>query len=371
MNTNNADVRIIASDGNWIEGDAVRQLEKTAEWEGMRLAVGMPDLHPGKGAPVGAAFVSEGIFYPFLVGGDVGCGMALWRTDLSARKLKLDRWESRLRGLESSWEGNAKRWLEQDGVEPTGFEEALGTIGGGNHFAELQKVEEVVDAAAFEALGLDRGSLLILVHSGSRGLGESILRRHTDRFAAAGLREGSDEADDYLQRHGHAMAWARSNRRLIAHRFMESIGADGDQALDLCHNNVTQIPWGDGKAWLHRKGAAPADLGAVVIPGSRGTMSYLVMPDPDQPRGAWSLAHGAGRKWSRGDARERLERFSAASLTRTDLGGRVICEDKRLLYEEAPQAYKNIDVVIQDLIDAGLCRTIAILRPLISYKIRR
>lgn len=99
-------VRLLASKRNWIEGEAVSQLKKTAELPGVRLAVGLPDLHPGRGHPVGAAFITEGVFYPQLVGNDVGCGMALWQTDLKRQKFKLDRAVKRFEGLESPWEGD-------------------------------------------------------------------------------------------------------------------------------------------------------------------------------------------------------------------------------------------------------------------------
>jgi release factor H-coupled RctB family protein len=109
-----------------------------------------------------------------------------------------------------------------------------------------------------------------------------------------------------------------------------------------------------------------------VIPGSRGDFSYLVVPGGDV--GAWgaSLAHGAGRKWTRGDARKRVkDRFRADELTRTKLGGHVICEDKDLLYEEAPEAYKAADAVVGDLVSAGFARIVAVLRPRLTYKVRR
>ena len=82
-------VKIIASEQNWIEGWAIAQLNKTAELPGMKLVVGMPDLHPGKGNPIGAAFVTEKIFYPYLVGSDIGCGMGLWKTTLKKKKSSL------------------------------------------------------------------------------------------------------------------------------------------------------------------------------------------------------------------------------------------------------------------------------------------
>src|SRR5690606_30172275 len=137
-------------------------------------------------------------------------GMALWSTDLQRRKLKLDRWTERLGDLDGPWDGDAAALLAARGLSPTAHDAALGTIGGGNHFAELQAVEAVHDEAAFAALGLDAGALLLLVHSGSRGLGEEILRAHVDRFAAAGLPADGDDARAYLRRHDDAVGWARA-----------------------------------------------------------------------------------------------------------------------------------------------------------------
>jgi release factor H-coupled RctB family protein len=177
METN---VRLFASANSWIEGEAVRQLYAAARLEGVRLAVGFPDLHAGEGSPVGAAFVTEGAVYPHLIGGDIGCGMALFKTDLVQRDLKLSRWANLRFDLEHPWEGEVGKVLAAAELESTEFNEALGTIGGGNHFAELQKVEAVLDAAAFRPVGLGKQQLVVLVHSGSRGLGESILRAYVN-----------------------------------------------------------------------------------------------------------------------------------------------------------------------------------------------
>src|SRR5882762_8859116 len=116
---------------------AVQQLEKTAELPGMRLAVGLPDLHPGKGTPIGAAFAVEGWLYPALVGNDIGCGIGLWRTELRAGKIKREAWADRLRNLDGAWDGDARAFLGARGIQPGGYEYCLGTIGAGNHFAEL------------------------------------------------------------------------------------------------------------------------------------------------------------------------------------------------------------------------------------------
>jgi release factor H-coupled RctB family protein len=363
------DIKVIASPANWIEGEAIAQLEKTAMLPGMVAAVGMPDLHPGKGTPIGAAFASEGRFYPHLVGNDIGCGMSLWDTDLAVGKLKPEKWVRKLSGLDGPWDGDTAAWLAERGVATTAHDVSLGTIGGGNHFAELQRVNTIADPEAFSALGLDKKRLTLLVHSGSRGFGERILRDHVGRFGAAGLAEGTPEAQAYLDAHAHALGWASANRALIARRFAEALSADRRVVLDVCHNSVLPIRLGECDCWLHRKGAAPADVGPVVIPGSRGTLSYLVQPTPAQADSLATLAHGAGRKWGRGETKGRLvDRFKADDFRRTPLGGWVICEDKDLLFEEAPQAYKDVDVVVGDLVDAGLVTVIATFAPVITYK---
>ena len=93
MNTiTHAPVRLIASTKSWIEGEAVRQLYAAAELDGVQEVVGFPDLHPGRGYPVGAAIITQNVIYPHLAGGDIGCGIGLWSTDLLRRKAKLDRW---------------------------------------------------------------------------------------------------------------------------------------------------------------------------------------------------------------------------------------------------------------------------------------
>jgi release factor H-coupled RctB family protein len=128
----------------------------------MRLAVGFPDLHPGKGSPVGVAFVTEGFMYPHLIGGDIGCGMALFKTDLVQHDLKLNRWAELRFDLEHPWEGDAHEVLAASELESTEFDEALGTIGGGNHFAGLQAVQEVVNAREFRQFGLGKQQLVVL-----------------------------------------------------------------------------------------------------------------------------------------------------------------------------------------------------------------
>jgi len=337
----------------------------------MRAAIGMPDLHPGKDAPIGAVFATDKIIYPHLVGNDIGCGMSLWQTELPASNLKLDKWTKRLTGLEGAWEGDSSQFLHDLGLELTAFDQTLGTIGGGNHFAELQRLHKVFDQAGAKATGLDGQTLLLLVHSGSRGLGDHILREHQARHGNGGLEAGTACATAYLAAHNHAVEWAQANRKLIAARFLTALGSRATQLIDVCHNSVEAGIVASVPCWLHRKGAAPSDQGPVIIPGSRGALSYLVVADGDQGTSLSTVAHGAGRKWKRSECRGRLEkRFTKESLLRTEYGSRVICEDKDLLFEEAPQAYKNVDIVVSDLVDAGLIKVLATSAPLITYKAR-
>lgn len=397
MNTlTETQVRLFASAQSWIEGEAVRQLYATAKLDGVRLAVGFPDLHPGKGTPVGAAFVTEGVIYPHIIGGDIGCGMMLLKTDLVRRDVKLDRWAKLQFNLEHPWDEYSTDFLAEHELESTEFDTVMGTIGGGNHFAELQAVEKVLDIDEFKKLNLSKEQLVVLVHSGSRGLGQSVLWEYVNEHFGEGVEADSFAAADYLRGHDFAVRWAKANRELIARRFVAALGAEAECLWDGCHNSITPLncrsrrkealidsggrnSYADdvslltsSPTYIHRKGAVVADGDFVVIPGSRGSFSYLVKPTSDGASHAWSLAHGAGRKWARSEARLRMrERFNVAELAQTGFGGRVICEERDLLYEEAPAAYKNIEAVIEDLVDAGLVSVIATFRPLLTYKTRK
>jgi release factor H-coupled RctB family protein len=192
-----------------------------------------------------------------------------------------------------------------------------------------------------------------------------------DEHQSSGSDAESFAAASYLRGHDLAVRWAKANRALIAQRFAQELGAEAACLWDGCHNSVTRKDWEGETVWVHRKGAVATEGECVMIPGSRGSLSYLVKPLGDGESHAWSLAHGAGRKWARSETRSRMrERFGRHQLTQTPLGGRVICEDRDLLYEEAPAAYKNIEDVVQDLVDAGLVSVVATFRPLLTYKTR-
>lgn len=367
-------VLLIASEHTWIEGSAVQQLERVARLPGMLAVAGMPDLHPGRGYPVGFAGFAEGRLYPALVGNDIGCGMALWQTDLPAARPQLDKLTQRLGSidgpLDETWTDRVTDLATELQLPATLHDRSLGTIGGGNHFVELQAVDEVFDGVALERLGVAADRLALLVHSGSRGLGEEILSEHVATGGHEGLDEAAPRASAYLARHHVAVRFATANRELIARRMLERLRASGECRLDVTHNFVEPTRVGERSGWLHRKGATPSDRGPVVIPGSRGDFSYLIEPVVND-LSLRSLAHGAGRKWARSETKDRLQRrFDVRKLERTALGGRVICDDRQLLYEEAPQAYKDIDSVVDALREAGLVRLLARLKPVLTYKTR-
>jgi release factor H-coupled RctB family protein len=364
---------VVASDTTWMEDAAIAQLITTSHLEGMQRVAGMPDLHPGRGYPVGAAFFSMGRFYPALVGNDIGCGMALWQTDLQASAVRLDKLEKRVGNIDGPMDdADARAQAMSDaGVQPSGHEASLGTIGGGNHFAEFQQVDTVYVPEALAALGIDPQRLLLLVHSGSRGLGERILRQHVDAFGYRGLEADTPEAAAYLAQHDGALRYARCNRQLVAQRLLGNVRAEGRCVLDVHHNFVAPSVIDGQAGWLHRKGATPSDAGPVLIPGSRGDHSYLVRPTCECHDTLLSLAHGAGRKWIRSACKDRLFKLmTPTQMGRTALGSRVICNDRQLIYEEAPQAYKGIDSVVQSLVGAGLIELLARTKPVLTYKTR-
>ena len=231
---------VVASDATWMEDAAIAQLITTSQLEGMQRVAGMPDLHPGRGYPIGAAFFSTNQLYPALVGSDIGCGMALWQTDLRTSSVKLDKLEKRVGNIDGPIEDRTvvERAVAAADVRPCDYEASLGTIGGGNHFAEFQQVDTVYVPEALATLGIDKQHLLLLVHSGSRGLGERILRAHVDAFGHRGLQVGTPGAMAYLEQHEAALRFAQCNRHLVAQRLMTNVRAGGHCVLDVHHNYV-------------------------------------------------------------------------------------------------------------------------------------
>jgi len=349
---------IIASKRNWIDSRSVETLEKITRFKGVKKVVGLPDLSVGL-VPNGTAILTEDRIYPHLIGGDIGCGMSLFEVP-KCKKIKVERFEKQLKKLDTLDD------ISMNEEFNIGYN--IGSIGKGNHFAELHQVNEVQDKEAFDKYYLNEKSLYCLVHSGSRAFGQLVFDNIAGKYnPCEGIDVHSKEAKEYLKKHDKAQNYAKMSRRIIANKLIKAIGINSHVQIvsDTAHNSILKTKEG----WLHRKGATPTNKGAVIIAGSRGTLSYLVMPTEQTQKSNYSLAHGAGRKWERSSAEAKLRnRYTKADLERTSIGSRVLCRDSKLLYEEAPQAYKNIDIVIDDLVDAGLATVIASFRPILTYK---
>ncbi|WFF03848.1 RNA ligase RtcB family protein [Micromonospora sp. WMMD964] len=355
---NPATVTVFASPTSWIESDALAQCQQVAALDGMIHVAGMPDLHPGKGAPIGAAMAST-VLYPFLVGSDIGCGIAVFPIKL--KRAVPERLAARFPDLDRTLDADDPAWAVVEGHVPAGHLDGLGTVGRGNHFVELARVGPVLDPGHAARLGVDADDLVLVVHSGSRGLGERILRTHTEAHGAG----AAPDPAAYLAMHDDAVRWGSLNRRVLAARVAYALGAEpSDPIVDQCHNLV-EIR--DG-VYLHRKGAAPGDGRDVLVAGTRGTPSYLVAAHAG-PAANHSVAHGAGRKMSRSDALRRgRAKHTVEELRRTPLGSLVVCGDRQLLFEEAPTAYKRIEQVIADLVEHHLATPVASTIPLVTYK---
>jgi release factor H-coupled RctB family protein len=398
------EVAVIEGPGVHIEADAVLQLRRVAGLPGCVRAVGMPDLHPGPGIPIGMATASTSHVHPALVGSDAGCGV----TAVVARKLvapgkQLRRIDAAtadpepllvdpLDALEAAWYGGPRGLAALPGVpealrewvdavawgEPLGpsgpipaelraarHGEALGTTGGGNHFVELARVDRVVEDEALP--GLQRGAHVVLAHSGSRGLGYALILRWQERA----LHE-PEEIAAYLGELAGCCRFAQANRALLVWRMLAAVGAGRIDrlggALDLVHNDVRPLEHG-GAAWVHRKGAAPARAGELTVTlGSRGNPSWILRGRGDAAH-LCSVAHGAGRKIPRTEAKARLlHRYRKADLTRTPLGGRVLCDRPELLWEEHQDVYKPIEPVVVALEQAGVATRVASLVPVVTVK---
>ncbi|MFZ3583671.1 RtcB family protein [Loktanella sp. DJP18] len=280
----------------------------------MQAIAAFPDLHPGRHGPVGAAFLADRI-YPQLVGPDIGCGMALYKLELPRRKLKIDRAAGRLTILEDgASEEDARRPVTAAGLGSDVLTWGLGTIGGGNHFCEVQAVGEIIDAQRAAALNLDKDDICLLIHTGSRNQGATIFNGIEARWKD-GFATGSSEAEAYLGLHDQAVIWARLNRQLVADAAAHALRTQAHLVCDSVHNLVAP----HSGAWLHRKGAAAPDKGLAPLAGSRESRSYLMAADsmPDATLG--SLSHGAGRRYDRGSMHGRA---SAQKLVHPGRGPR-------------------------------------------------
>lgn len=356
---------------------ARRQLHNLAQlpFVGPHVAV-MPDVHAGIGATVGSVVATHGAVVPAAVGVDIGCGMSAVRTSLRAEDLPDNLAGVRLaieqavphgaggKGQEGAWRGFppdpvARTWKKQlaaelariaekhPGIRHPRPEAQLGTLGGGNHFVEL-----CLDEA---------GDVWVMLHSGSRGVGNRIgtyfieLARNDMRRQLANLpdrdlayfQEGSEHFDDYVEAVGWAQSYAKINRGLMLEAVLDALRDRlppftlTAEAVDCHHNYVEREEHFGQSVLVTRKGAVRAGEGELgIIPGSMGARSFIVR-GKGNPESFCSCSHGAGRTMSRGEAKRR---FTVEDQRRATEG--VECRKDAGVVDEIPMAYKDIDAVM-------------------------
>ncbi len=437
-----------------VEDGAVEQVANVAFLPGIyKHSVAMPDMHFGYGFPIGgvaALDIEEGGLSPGGIGFDINCGVRLLRTNLQVSDIEKDipkmldsvfknvpsglgsKGQVKVNSaqLESILENGAK-WAVENGygssndlkhIEEKGCmkgadagkvsDKAMkrgmpqsGSLGAGNHFLELQKVEKIFLPDVAKAFGIkSEGQIMFMIHTGSRGLGhqvctdylQSMEHAFRDRLRELPDRElvyapaGTKECENYFSAMACAANFAWTNRQMIMHWVRESIrrtlgvsesDAGMELVYDVAHNIAKKEEYViDGekrKVYVHRKGATrafgpgmpdiPSDYSSVgqpvLVPGSMGTASYVLVGTKTAEETFNSVCHGAGRLQSRTSARnmhtgeeirESLEKKGILTRSASMKG----------LAEEAPDVYKDVDEVVQVCETAGIARIVAKLKPL-------
>jgi tRNA-splicing ligase RtcB (3'-phosphate/5'-hydroxy nucleic acid ligase) len=423
----------------------------------LEASIAMPDAHWGYGLPVGgvvATHETEGVVSPGAVGYDIGCGVRLMRSDLTrsevaeraealadalyrevpcgvgssgAHRMSLPDLDRVLRDGTRwpvthghGWASDLEHCEEGGvlaGADPGAVSEAargrgrdqLGTLGSGNHFLEVQEVDEVYDQAAAAALRLAPGTVTVMIHCGSRGLGHQVCTDHVrdvmrkmtgwgitlpDRqLACAPLQ--SREARDYLGAMRAAANFAWANRQFIAagvrRAFERVLGRPAERlglglVYDVAHNiaklETHQTSAGDVRCLVHRKGATRAFPAGhpdvppayravgqpVLVPGDMGRYSFVLIGSAGSMKHAFgSTCHGAGRQMSRTQAvRETRGRDLVSELKES--GVTVRYEGRDTLREETSEAYKDVAEVVRVVEGADLAKSVARLKPFIVVK---
>ena len=438
-----------------IRDNALEQVVNVATLPGIvGESLAMPDIHFGYGFPIGGVAATdeeEGVVSPGGVGYDINCGVRLLRTDLDANdvsmrvrelvdtmfvnvpsglgskgKLRLDdraldevmtegvAWAVR-EGF--GWDEDLDHIVER-GAMPGALPEhisdrarkrgkpQLGTLGAGNHFLEVQRVDEIYEPEVAKAFGITReGQVTVMIHTGSRGFGHQVCSDHLRVMETAVHDYGihlpdrqlacvpvkSPEGEAYIGAMAGAANYAWTNRQIIMRwvreRFSQVLGETPEDlgmrlVYDVAHNIAKREQHEvDGKMrrlLVHRKGATRAfpagrpelsdDYAGVgqpvIIPGDMGTASYLLVGTQQALEETWgSTCHGAGRRMSRTRS---IKTFKAERIIR-ELGAKGIYvrgESMKVLAEEAPQAYKDIDQVVEVAHVSGISRKVARLTPM-------
>lgn len=413
----------------------------------------MPDIHWGYGFPIGGVAAmdpEEGVISPGGVGYDINCGVRLLKTNLTEERVRdnirplvekmfdnvpagVGR-KSRLRLDQNELEDALERGVEWAVEEGYGWEEDLeriedngrtesadaskvskkakdrgapqfGTLGGGNHFLEVQKVQKIFDEERADAMGIEEGDITTMIHTGSRGCGHQIATDYIAKMEKAIKKYNIDlpdkqlacapfdspEGQDYFAAMSCGANYAWTNRQLIMHWVRESFEQIFDESAedmemhlvyDVCHNIAKkeehEVNGKDQDVIVHRKGATRAlapgrkeipkkyrDVGQpVLIPGDMGTASYIMMGTEHAMKRSWgSTCHGAGRIMSRTGAKKKF-RANRIKKELSDKGIYVKAASNDVLKEESPGAYKDVNDVVEVTHNAGLSQIVAKLVPI-------
>ncbi len=435
---------------------SLEQLVNLAALPGIeKYSIVMPDCHEGYGSPIGGVFATraeDGIISPGAVGYDQNCGIRLLYSDKSIKEVesRLDdlaieiqrtvpsglgkghRFKLGLDNLDKILEGGARELVNQGYGEKEDLEnceaggrleradasevsktakergrDQVGTLGSGNHFLEVQKVEEIFNKEAAEIFGLFKDQVVVMIHTGSRGLGHQIatdyirlmlqimskykIQLPDKELACAPF--NSEEGQRFFKAMACGANFAWANRQMITYYIRQSwkniFGVENLKVLyDVAHNiakletqNESAPSQRKSALIVHRKGATRAfppghpeipekyrSVGQpVLIPGSMGTASYILCGTKEGETAFWSTCHGAGRRMSRHQAIRTLRPQEIVKNLESQ-GILVKCQSLRGIAEEAPQAYKNIDEVVEVVHQAGLSKKVAKLRPLAVIK---
>ncbi|MDD1763154.1 MAG: RtcB family protein [Methanobacteriaceae archaeon] len=437
-----------------VEKGALDQVANVACLPGIqKFSIGLPDIHFGYGFSIGgvAAFSDRtGVISPGGVGFDINCGVRLLRTNLTEKEVKpkikelvdalfrnvpsglgskgkirlkegeidevLDNgaqwavengygWESDLEFLEENGKmEDADSIKVSDKAKKRGIPQ-LGSLGSGNHFLEVQRVEDILDEDAAETFGIEKGQITVMIHTGSRGCGHQICSDYLrtmdkaykkyninlpDRQLACAPVD-SPEAQDYFQAMAAAANYAWTNRQMIVHWVRESFEQifhqDAEQLnmsilYDVAHNiakkEVHEIKGQKATVYVHRKGATRAfgpgrseiplkyrKIGQpVFIPGTMGTASYILHgTELAMEETFGSTAHGAGRKMSRTGAKK-IYRGEEVQKSLEKKGITLKATSMPVVAEEAPGAYKDVDNVVKTAHNAGISLLVAKMVPI-------
>lgn len=380
MNTtliNNIPVKIWTDD---VEESAMRQIENltTLPFLYHHLAI-MPDVHAGMGMPIGGVLACQGAIIPNAVGVDIGCGMCAVKTNYKVEDISQDVLRKKImRRIRQEIPLGMKhhRDPQDESLMPQGYNidelavikeqynsalRQLGTLGGGNHFIELQRDED--------------GFLWIMIHSGSRNLGKHVGDYYNNVARMLNMRwwssvspdiklpflpMGSDEFDEYWAEMNYCVKFALANRQLMMKRICEILsntlsGIEFEPMINIAHNYAAIEHHFGHNVIVHRKGATLACKGIIgIIPGSQGTSSYIV-EGLGNPESFCSCSHGAGRAMSRTAAVRDLDLNEEVS--RLESLGIVHAIRSKKDLEEATGAYKDIEEVINNELDLVRIKT--------------